>query len=29
MTREEWLACSYPIEGSTDLELILAKVIAE
>lgn len=29
MTREEWLACAYPVDGSTDLEIILAKVLAE
>jgi predicted ATP-dependent endonuclease of OLD family len=29
MTREEWLACAYSIEGSTDLEIIIAKVLEE
>ena len=29
MTREEWLACAFPIEGSTDLEIIIAKILAE
>lgn len=28
MTREEWLACAYPVDDSTDLEIILAKVLA-
>lgn len=27
MTREEWLACAFPVEGSTDLEIIIAKVL--
>lgn len=29
MTKEEWLACAYSIEGSTDLEIIISKVLGE
>ncbi len=29
MTRDEWLACAYPMDSSTDLEIILAKILAE
>lgn len=29
MTREEWLSSGYPIEDSTDLEIILEKIIAQ
>lgn len=28
MTRAEWLACAYPVNGSTDLEIIIGKVLA-
>lgn len=29
MTQEEWLSCAYPIEGSTDLQIIIGKVLSE
>jgi putative ATP-dependent endonuclease of OLD family len=29
MTKDEWLASAYPVDGSTDLEIILAKILAE
>lgn len=29
MTKEEWLASACPIDGSTDLEIIIAKVLGE
>ena len=28
MTKEEWLACASPINNTTDLEIILAKMLA-
>ena len=29
MTREEWLSCAYPIDDSTDLEMIISKILSE
>ena len=29
MTRDEWLACAFPVEGSTDLEMIMASILEE